>query len=72
MSATAPAYKGSMQTDGSGDELLPTRPARECIACHKEYDRNATNLFRPLGIFENYCLCEACLEKDQHGWGGQH
>ena len=54
------------------DKLLPLKPKRECISCHKEYDRKATTLFRPLGVFENYCLCEECLHKDKHGWGDQH
>lgn len=70
--STAATYKGSMQSDGTNDQLLPLRPKRECIACHKEYDRQATHLYRPLGIFENYCLCEECLHKDKHGWGDQH
>jgi hypothetical protein len=72
MSTPARAYKGSMQSDGKNDALLPLKPVRECISCHKEYDRKATNLFKPLGVFENYCLCEECLHKDQHGWGGKH
>jgi hypothetical protein len=70
--STASAYKGSMQSDGTSDKLLPLKPKRECISCHKEYDRAATTLFRPLGVFENYCLCEECLHKDKHGWGDQH
>lgn len=70
--STATPYKGSMQSDGQHDQLLPLKAQRECIACHKQYDRAATHLFRPLGIFENYCLCEECLHKDKHGWGDQH
>jgi hypothetical protein len=70
--STATGYKGSMQSDGKNDQLLALKPTRECISCHKEYDRNATKLFRPLGVFENYCLCEECLHKDKHGWGDQH
>jgi len=70
--ATAPKHKISMQSDGKNDQLLPLRPERECISCHKTYDRKATHLFRPLGVFENYCLCGECLHKDQHGWGDQH
>jgi len=69
---SATAYKGSMHSDGSKDQLLPLKPKRECISCHTEYDRNATTKFRPLGVFENYCLCEECLHKDKHGWGDQH
>ena len=65
-------YKGTMQSDGKNDDVLPAKPKRECISCHKEYDRAATHLFKPLGVFENYCLCGECLHKDQHGWGGQH
>jgi len=72
MSATAAKYKGTMQSDGRNDELLPQKPQRECVSCHKLYDRKATHLFRPMGMFENYCLCEECLHKDKHGWGGQH
>jgi hypothetical protein len=26
-------------------------------------------LFKPLGVFHNYCLCEECLDKDMNGWG---
>ena len=70
--STATGYKGSMQSDGKNDQLLELKPKRECISCHKEYDRKATTLFRPLGVFENYCLCEECLHKDKHGWGDQH
>jgi hypothetical protein len=65
-------YKGTMQSDGKNDDVLPPKPKRECISCHKEYDRAATHLFKPLGVFENYCLCGECLHKDQHGWGGKH
>jgi hypothetical protein len=62
-------YKGSMISTGERDELLPERPTRQCISCLKEYDRTQTHLFRPLGVFHNYCLCEDCLDKDKHGWG---
>ena len=27
------------------------------------------NLFKPLGVFHNYCLCTECLDKDKNGWG---
>jgi hypothetical protein len=58
-----------MTSTGEHDELLPERPTRQCISCLKEYDRTQSHLFRPLGVFHNYCLCEACLDKDKHGWG---
>lgn len=67
-----PAYKGSMQSDGSKDELLPPSPMRQCVSCNKQYDRKDEHLFRPLGVFANFCLCEECLYKDKHGWGGKH
>jgi len=62
-------YKGSMISTGSNDELLPLKPTRQCVSCFQEYDRTKTNLFRPLGVFDNYCICESCLDKDMHGWG---
>ena len=62
-------YKGSMTTTGENDDLLPERPTRQCVSCFKEYDRNKTELFKPLGVFHNYCICESCLDKDRHGWG---
>lgn len=62
-------YQGSMTTSGQNDELLPERPTRQCISCLTEYDRTQTLLFRPLGVFHNYCICEECLTKDKHGWG---
>lgn len=62
-------YKGSMITNGKNDELLPERSTRQCVSCFKEYDRNRSDLFKPLGVFHNYCICEACLDKDRHGWG---
>lgn len=68
----ARTYKGSMQSDGKSDQLLPLKPKRQCVSCLREYDRTATTLFRPLGVFENYCLCEDCLYKDKHGWGDHH
>ena len=63
--------RGSMFSDGTRDELLPERATRQCISCQKEIDRKRTDLYRPLGVFANYCLCEECLHKDKHGWG-QH
>jgi hypothetical protein len=65
----AQTRKGSMQSDGTRDELLPLRPTRQCICCQKFYDRADEKAYRPLGVFENYCLCEECLYKDKHGWG---
>jgi hypothetical protein len=62
-------YKGSMISSGTQDELLPEKPTRQCISCFREYERRATHLFKPLGVFHNYCICEDCLAKDQHGWG---
>lgn len=62
-------YKGEMQSDGTRDELLPLTSTVQCISCTKDYDRKATTLYRPLGVFANYCLCEACLYSDKHGWG---
>jgi hypothetical protein len=62
-------YKGSMTTSGEHDDLLPERPTRQCVSCFKEYERNKTHLFKPLGVFHNYCICESCLDKDRHGWG---
>ena len=70
--STGPAYRGSMHSDGSNDDLLPEKPVRQCIMCNKEYARADTQLFRPLGVFANYCLCEECLYRDKHGWGGKH
>ncbi len=49
------------------DEKLPLSPEVECILCSKRYDRRQTGTYRPLGVFENYCLCEACLHKDKYG-----
>ena len=62
-------YKGSMTSTGENDELLPEKPTRRCVSCFNEYDRKKANLFRPLGVFHNYCICEDCLSKDMHGWG---
>jgi hypothetical protein len=62
-------YKGQMQSDGTRDELLPLAATVQCISCQKDYDRKATTQYRPLGVFGNYCLCEACLYSDKHGWG---
>ena len=62
-------YKGSMTTSEKNHELLPERPTRQCVSCFKEYDRNKADLFKPLGVFHDYCICEACLDKDKHGWG---
>ena len=56
---------------GTGLWVLPEKPTRQCVSCFKEYDRTKTALFRPLGVFDNYCICESCLEKDMHGWGLQ-
>jgi len=67
--STAAEYKGQMQSDGTNDELLPLKPTRMCICCMKEYEREKSELYRPLGVFENYCICEDCLYKDKHGWG---
>ena len=49
------------------DQKLPLRPEVECILCNTRYDRKETGKYRPLGAFENYCLCEACLHKDKYG-----
>ena len=62
-------YKGQMQSDGTRDELLPLKPTVQCVSCQNDYDRADTSKYRQLGVFANYCLCEACLYKDQHGWG---
>ena len=61
-------YKGSMSTTGENDELLPEQPRANASAA----SRNMTvsrQLFKPLGVFHNYCLCAECLDKDKHGWG---
>ncbi len=52
------------------DEVTTTavRPTVECIICLRQYDRQRTDQYRPLGVFENYCLCEDCLQKDKVGW----
>jgi hypothetical protein len=62
-------YKGSMTTTGQNDELLPEKPTRQCVSCFVEYDRTKTDLFKPLGVFHNFCICETCLSKDKNGWG---
>ena len=62
-------YQGSMTSTGENDELLPEKPTRQCLSCFKEYDRKQTTLFKPLGVFHNYCICEVCLSKDMNGWG---
>lgn len=62
-------YKGSMISHGTNDELLPEKPTRQCISCFAEIDRNKPELFHPLGVFHNYCVCRVCLDKDMNGWG---
>ena len=54
-----------------GDEKLPLRPVVQCVLCSQEYDRKGTGAYRLLGVFENYCLCEACLYQDTHGGEGR-
>lgn len=62
------ALRNSMRPPSGEDELLPLRPLRQCICCEKSYDRTQTSLFQPVGIFENYCLCNECLSKERQGW----
>lgn len=51
------------------DEKAEMRPAVQCILCMREYDRRETDKYQPLGVFDNYCLCEDCLHKDKTSWG---
>ena len=49
------------------NEKLPLLGAVRCVLCSREYRREETEKYRPLGAFENHCLCERCLYKDKHG-----
>jgi hypothetical protein len=48
--------------------MIENNKFRQCIVCEKKYNLSQEELYMSLRNFEDACICNDCLEKENEGW----
>ena len=46
---------------------MPQKGVVECVVCTKVIPKNEKSVFKPLKNFDQYCICNDCLERAKSG-----